>query len=228
METACNPKFRPRLYHTLLYKHHVLKDTSVQDPGLPPFYSATFFKTIQKIREKNEMDVALMTECGENEDLLKCRVELANTDIDWCNIWRRIRLPGLGPENISFLFKLVHQILVTQERLSRITPTTTPTCKVPGCTMPPIDDQVHALITCEGNNGVGNAVLNCQRQLVPNLSNEAALRFDIQSLSCGSLPQNFKQYGNYEWQRRKWNCTKYALKLNKKSASLEKQDILML
>ena len=119
---------------------------------------------------------------------MKCRVERAQTNIDWENIWRRIRLPGLGPENISFLFKLVHDILVTQERLSRINPGTTASCKVTGCTTQPVESQVHALVNCEGNNGAGNAVMDCLRRLVPDLSAEAALRLDVQLDEGVELP----------------------------------------
>ena len=127
---------------------------------------------------------------GINEEKvpLKCRVERAQTNLNWENIWRLIRLPGLGPEYVSFLFKLVHDILVTQERLSRINPGTSATCKIPGCSTQAVEDQVHALVTCEGNNGAGNEVMKFLRHIVPDLGVEAALRLDVRLDEALELP----------------------------------------
>ena len=47
-----------------------------------------------------------------------CKVERASPDTDW----KPARLPGLGPENLSFLLKLLHDILPTQERVHRTNP----------------------------------------------------------------------------------------------------------
>ena len=48
LETACNPDFRHSLFHEILFKYHVLEDRSLENPGMPPFYSASFFETIKK------------------------------------------------------------------------------------------------------------------------------------------------------------------------------------
>ena len=47
------------------------------------------------------------------------RLELASPETDWENSWRLARLKGLGPEHGSFLFKLLHKLLITKERLNR-------------------------------------------------------------------------------------------------------------
>ena len=39
LETAGHDKFRSSLYHTLLFRYHVLQDRSIQNPESPPFYS---------------------------------------------------------------------------------------------------------------------------------------------------------------------------------------------
>ena len=36
LETACNPKYRRSLYHSNLFRFHVLEDKSIPDPGFPP------------------------------------------------------------------------------------------------------------------------------------------------------------------------------------------------
>ena len=54
-----------------------------------------------------------------HRSVAKCRVERLHPSVDWQHVWRLARLPGLGPENCSFLFKLIHQLLPTQERIAR-------------------------------------------------------------------------------------------------------------
>ena len=38
METAANPSFQHNLYHSTLLRYHVLGETSLPNPGLPPYY----------------------------------------------------------------------------------------------------------------------------------------------------------------------------------------------
>ena len=49
LETACNPKFQTSLYHSLLYRYHVLEDLSMPNPGYPPFYNATIFSIMRDL-----------------------------------------------------------------------------------------------------------------------------------------------------------------------------------
>ena len=49
LETGCNPKFQTSLYHSLLYRYHVLDDLSIPNPGYPPFYSASFFSIFRDV-----------------------------------------------------------------------------------------------------------------------------------------------------------------------------------
>ena len=150
LETACNPKYSQSLFHSNLFQFYVLEDTSIPDPGLPPFYSNSFFQVIKKVKSESSLMVGAMTERQWYKQLLEenvtmeetdsgeirfkgCRVELASPETDWENCWRLARLPGLGPELSTFLFKLLHQILPTQERVSRTNPATGPMCKLPNC-----------------------------------------------------------------------------------------------
>ena len=49
LETVCNPNFKHSLYHELLFRYYVMDERNLDGPGLPPFYSATFFETIKKV-----------------------------------------------------------------------------------------------------------------------------------------------------------------------------------
>ena len=147
LETACMPKYRPSLYHQLLFRYHVLDDRTIADPGLPPFYNQEFFSFIRRAHYGSPLGVSLMSEkqwyqylleeevtMAETEhgrELIPCRAENKGPEIDWKTVWHRARLPGLGHVLVSFLFKVMHDLLPTQERVSRTNPTVTATCKIP-------------------------------------------------------------------------------------------------
>ena len=192
LETACNPDFIHSLYHELLFRYHVQEDKSFANPGLPPFYSASFFETIKKVYDVSPQKVGKMTESQwyhllleenvtkENDEeqgkrFSPCRVELANENNDWETSWRRMRLKGLGSELISFLFKVLHQLLPTQERLFRINQANSAYCTAEGCPGDQIEDLTHALFLCPGNNGIGIKYLDAVKKNVPDITAERAL-----------------------------------------------------
>ena len=176
LETACIPRFRQSLYHQLLLRYHVFEDTSVENPGFPPFYSQDFFSVISQVHHHSTLNIQHMSEkqwyrflmeekvtmeqgMGVTRQLIPCRVEIKFPEYDWESIWPRIRLRGLGPELSSFLFKVVHDLLPTQERVARTSASANGMCKL--CPDQIQEDLVHSLISCPANQGVGEAVLLC-------------------------------------------------------------------
>ena len=125
---------------------------------------------------------------GQQNNIL-CRVERASPSTDWERSWRLARLPGLGTENVSFLFKLLHDILPTQERVSRTKTRASPACPVLGCG-DAVETRAHALLLCEGNNGVGQRVMRCLR-------NCSRRRFGITLgvVNCNSISGNMEVEG---------------------------------
>ena len=101
LETAVNPSFHHSLYHSILFRAHVLGDDSISPlPTLPPYYSASFFTSIRWVRENTPMNITRMTTAEwyrvlleqevtmvEQNDMpreyIKCRAELASPDTDW-------------------------------------------------------------------------------------------------------------------------------------------------
>ena len=176
METAANPNFKHSLYHTILYRVYVLKDDSISNPpALPPYYSADLFDTIRQVQTDTPLNVATMTTAqwyrvlleqnitmevttGNNMEYIKTRVELASPLTEWTTSWRRARLKGLGSAATSFLWKVLHQLLPTEERLARILPNTSSTCKF--CPNPPTADLEHCLFQCVNTRKVGNWLLS--------------------------------------------------------------------
>ena len=109
---------------------------------------------------------------------IPCRVERASPAADWESCWRLARLSGLGPENTTFLFKLIHQILPTQERISRTKPNSSPNCKGQGCEGE-VESNEHALISCQANNGAGTKLLEFLQSLIPGLEVDKLLRLEL-------------------------------------------------
>ena len=100
----------------------------------------------------------IMVESRQGRELIPCRAEIKDPEINWETVWRRARLPGLGPVNVSFLFKILHDLLPTQERVSRTNPAVAGTCRL--CESESLENLEHALVTCPANQGTGVAVLD--------------------------------------------------------------------
>ena len=124
---------------------------------------------------------------GGSQDYIPCRVERASPGADWETCWRLARLSGLGPDNTSFLFKLIHQILPTQERISRTKPNSSPNCKAQGC-QGQIESLEHALINCHANQGVGVQLLEFVQGLAPTPDAQALLRLEVHAEEDLELP----------------------------------------
>ena len=59
------------------------------------------------------------------------------------------------------MFKVLHDILPTQERVARTNQAVTGTCNLCDPYPKPVEDLQHGLVDCVGNQGVGHAVLKC-------------------------------------------------------------------
>ena len=94
------------------------------------------------------------------------------------NIWQRSRMKGLGSELTSFLFKLLHQLLTTQERIARTNNNVSPLCKAPGCPGRNVEDLVHSFIKCPSNNGAGQAIVDSVSSFTTGMTDEQALRLE--------------------------------------------------
>ena len=128
-------------------------------------------------------ETVLKVTIDDDHRYIPCRAEIANPENDWETSWRRMRIKGLGSEVVSFLFKLLHQLLATQERLSRINQATSNICKAPGCSEDQTEDLSHALYYCSGNNGIGILCLDAVKAFIPNISIDRALllQFEVES-----------------------------------------------
>ena len=61
LETSCNPSFRHSLLHEVLFRYHVLGETSLPNPGFLPYYDQTFFNTIKHYCDTSPLSIPKMT-----------------------------------------------------------------------------------------------------------------------------------------------------------------------
>ena len=74
---------------------------------------------------------------------------------------------------------MMHEILPTQERVARTKPRASASCTMAGCDVDVTEGLPHALILCDGNNGVGHRVFRCLQNFVPDLDVESVLRLEL-------------------------------------------------
>ena len=184
LETAVNPNFIHSLFHEQLYRCHVLKEHSLPDPCFPPYYDKDFFSLIQHYKENSPMNISMMStkqwyftileDQGLPASLIPVRSETLHPNCDWPQIWSNIRSKGLGSELSSFLLKLVHGLLPTQDRVARIGLAENPLPVV--CLMCRISNEnlLHCFFECPKSMVVGLTLLGYVKHVIPNLSPEAA------------------------------------------------------
>ena len=138
LETSINLNFRHSLFHEHLYRYHVMGEHSLPNPGLTPYYDKDFFQVIQHYKTSSTMNIATMSikewytllledkvlmspaDDVSPAALLPVRAEVLHPNTDWTQVWQIARTIGLGSELISFQFKLMHNLLPTQERIDRL------------------------------------------------------------------------------------------------------------
>ena len=168
------------------------------DPGFLPYYPQSFFQTIKNVHEKTALNVKTMstsqwarvlTEEGltmeqvpnqESMQYIPCRSELSAPQNDWQLSWKLCRSTGLNSDMISFNFKLLHHILPVRHRLNQLTPTTSPLCIL--CINSSPETVQHALLTCQYNDGSGQALVSTLQRILPALTTDKLLLLQLPSL----------------------------------------------
>ena len=236
LETAINPKFRRNLYHEALYEWHIENDRSIPNPGLPPYYPDSFFAKIREVKEEGLLNIRTLDTASWYRALLEtnvthtvnddgvqvprpCRVEHKHPHVDWEQTWTLATTPGLSSDQSSFLWRMIHDLLPTRERLYRLSmpDITSPICDL--CSMAAEDNTQHALLQCPFNTASSfllRAIQNVLPHAQPNhllhlqLHVEQDLRLTITFLISSTLSQI--------WQARK---LKKSISLTSIRANLE-------
>ena len=65
---------------------------------------------------------------------------------------------------MTFLFRIIHQTLPTQEGVARTKPGTSNICKMQDCSANVTEDISHALLYCTANRDIGPNLMSCLRE----------------------------------------------------------------
>ena len=202
LETACNPNFQRNIYHEWLLRFYVF-DEPLPKPEIPPYFRGDFFPTLRRL----QLSTIILEQCGVKsiynflmEDLLMSedqgddgqreliplRVELNDTTVNWTHSWQMARLHPLGPQLSSFLFKLLHQLLPTAERVAKILPSSSPLCSQ--CIHKQVETLHHAFFTCTANLGLPHLLLQALKEYDVSITPQKILTLNFELSADLQLP----------------------------------------
>ena len=199
LQTAANPAYNSNLLHTLLYRKYVLDEEDV--PGvpnqLPPYFSPDLFNIIKKVKNQSPLNIIKMSE-GDwtrylTEDFVTMdadngngnrvfhpsRAELTSPTTDWELSWLLCRQQGMPPDLSSFLWKMLLDLLCTQQRLHRVGASPSPMCKL--CKTETGSLQ-HELLECSFNDNTGQRLLSTLQLYMPNMTANSLLHLSLADL----------------------------------------------
>ena len=181
---AVSPLFPTNHYLNFLYRWHVLGERELPDPGRPPYYPVSFFSFIKEIHQDTPLNIIWITlkqwyqlllehgitHTSIDQDLpavmLKSRLEESNPEVEFLSSYRLMRIFGLAPEQKSFLFKFIQNILPTKERLHRVGKVQSSSCVF--CNGQ--EDNIEHLFSCLQSKEVTEPLVECLTSQVEGLS----------------------------------------------------------
>ena len=178
------------------------QDTRQPDPGFPPYYSALFFETIRGVKDSGLNPIYLTVKQWYEYLLEKMvttreidqegrrqkipnRIEENSPGIQWGESYRLARLHGLAPASKSFLFKLIHELLPSRERVNRMIPANSALC---WCGSGEVETYLHCFYKCNRNSEAAAAMLQCAQVYDHELTPERSLRLQVKADEVFSLP----------------------------------------
>ena len=100
----------------------------------------------------------------------KVKAELLRPDLDWEALWRRARQRGLSNTARTFLWRMLHNLLPTGERLNRILPRTNPSNICLHCNLGEIDNiYSHTFTQCTHSAEVMTWLIDTLSTLDPTI-----------------------------------------------------------
>ena len=220
LQTVSGSHFQQSLFHSWLYRYHIESQTQLPDPGYTPYYDKKFFTIIKEVEENSPLNPLYLTikewynlllkmnvtmhkvDQEDRFELIPCKVEEREPTFFWSESYRISRLLGLSPDSKSFLFKLIHTLLPSKERLHHLTPAISPSC---WCAAGATETYHHLFFECSKNKEAGQALLTCIKSYNRDLSPTMSLRLELTADDPFLLPSVALLSAGLEliWERRK-------------------------
>ena len=117
--------------------------------------------------------------------LIPTKLESLFPNFDFSNSYRLIRLFGLTPDQKSFLFKMIHNLLPTKERLYRLKKVPTPYCIF--CPDLMVDDMEHFFV-CSKYFHIMGPVTNLIHTILPGVPVSEIVSLRVRLENSNELP----------------------------------------
>ena len=117
--------------------------------------------------------------------IINSKFEQNHPEVDFPDVYYLSRKYGLSPDQKSFVFKMIQDILPTRERLARLGKVQSSSCV--HC-QDQTDTMSHHLLTCPYNSEVSGPLLRCLSSCFANTNPEKIVSLDIVCSECQELP----------------------------------------
>ena len=119
-------------------------------------------------------------------ELVPCRIELNLPGVLWPESYRICRLKGLSFDQKSFLFKMLHELLPSRERVSHLIPTSNPICTL--CQDNLQETYLHCFFNCIANKEASCSLLQCAQTYAPQVTPATVLNLEVECEDPFLLP----------------------------------------
>ena len=121
-------------------------------------------------------------------ELVPCRIESKHPELNWERAWSLAVTPGLPSSFLTFLWRMLHDLLPCQTRLFRLR---MPNANSDICTLCDLNvagDLTHSLMLCTYNGGVGQFLLTLLHHVLPTLLPHQVTLLDLEVDQKKQLP----------------------------------------
>ena len=204
METALNPKFRTNYYHEALYRWYVENKRDITCPPKSPYYDTNVFDIIARVKEEGLLNIKTMTAgmwykvmvednithqvTNAGTALTPCKIETKYPQVEWTRTWTLAATPGLSSNQLTFLWRMVHDLLPTQARLHRLGMPNINSSICSLCNKNMVGNLTHSLLLCPFNDGAGLFLIDKLSSQIPNLTPEQVILLDFEVSQEHQLP----------------------------------------
>ena len=198
LETSVNTRYKHNEYHVSLYHWYVEEKRDTLQPVKPPYYDEEFFGIIREaIREKGVGVLSFSSgqwyrmlvekyithnDCNGTSTLIPCKSEIEFPGPDWMNIWAATCISGLTSNMMSFLWRMVHNLLPCPSRLFRLNMPGISSSVCGLCNLQAEGHLVHCLFECPYNNEVGQYIIHVLSNKLPGVTPRKVVHLDIDTV----------------------------------------------
>ena len=100
---------------------------------------------------------------------MPCRIECKHPELDWNRTWYLSVTSGLPSSFLTFLWRMLHDLLPCQTRLFRLNMPNANSDICTMCDLNVVGDQTHSLMSCPLNGEAGQFLLEQLHQVLPGL-----------------------------------------------------------